>query len=62
MKKYSKWLNVRETALACRVSPTTVRRWIRLRRLEARKPGRSYLINPDALTRLFDESPFPPNQ
>ena len=43
-------LSVRETADRCRVSPFTVRRWVRVGKLPATKPGRNILIPESAVT------------
>jgi len=46
-------LTVEEVAERARVTPATVREWIRGRRLAATKPGRHYLVEPAELARFL---------
>ncbi|RAX56957.1 hypothetical protein CCZ01_07850 [Helicobacter monodelphidis] len=45
----TKWLSIRETAILCKVYPTTIRQHIKRGLLPATKVGKSYIIKEDDL-------------
>jgi len=47
--------DVHEVAEICRVTPETVREWIKSEKLPAVKPGRSYLIDEEDLRAFLKE-------
>jgi excisionase family DNA binding protein len=49
MANRDEWLLINEVAQIARVSPETVRFWIKTRRLPSVRPGRRRLIRRDAL-------------
>jgi len=52
----SEWMTVEEIAQDLRVKESTVREWIRQKRLKAAKIGRDYRIKREDYQKFIDES------